>query len=95
MRVFVIHDCVRMLALGVEPHQHVILVGPVQKHPGQLELSFGQICRRFEGAEILFVLDGKHSDGTEIINLYLIEKSMEDGAHALELIGHPARLFLV
>jgi hypothetical protein len=41
MRVFVIHDCVRMLDLGFEPHQHVILVGPAQKHSGQLELSFG------------------------------------------------------
>jgi hypothetical protein len=58
-------------------------------------LSLGQICRRFQGAEILFVLYGKHSDGTEIINLYLIEKSMKDGPHALELIGHPARLFLI
>src|SRR5580698_7062880 len=95
MGVLVIHHRIRMLALRIEAQQNVVLVCSAQEQPAQLELSSCQILRWLQPAEILFVFDGQHGDGTQRIDWYLREQCVEDGAHALELIGYAAGLLFI
>jgi len=60
--VLVVDDRVRVIALGIQAHQDIILVLCSHEQAAEFERSFCEVGFRFEGAEIFIAFDCDHDD---------------------------------
>src|SRR5271157_2900627 len=81
-----------MVALGVEAHQDVVLVGCPEEQSAKFDLALGKVDLWLEIPKGLLVFRRQDDDGGSGLDLHFGKGSLKHGAHALELVGNAAPL---